>query len=218
MKSIFDLSWREIVGLSDEQVEVFVKTALINENIPIDIFSRKEVKPEEPKVEKCYDVSLGYSALISFDKIEDAIAVREFIAKKKGFIKDYAGCVNDKSFYVKRERSDIRIFDEVITTEEEIKRVRAINERIEKEGIDVAIKNKAYDIRRDVLKHVDDTKFDYSMSKEKLDLFIEYVELAEGNAEKAYHIFQKSVTITEITKELLVETYPQLKELIFKEN
>lgn len=218
MKSIYDLSWREIVELSDEQVEVFVKREFINENIPIDVLSRKEVEIEEPETKKCYDISLGYSSSISFDKIEDAIEVKELIAKKKGFVKDYAGSINDKSFYVKRKKADLRVFDEVFTTEEEIKRVRDINERIEKNAIGEAIKNKAYDIRRNVFKHVDDVKFDYSMSKEKLDLFIEYVELAEGNAEKAYSLFEKSVTITDITKELIVETYPQLKELIFKEN
>lgn len=218
MKSIFDLSWREIVGLSDKQVEVFVKRALINENIPIDVFSRKEVKLEEPVTKTCYDVSFGYSTLLSFDKIEDAVAFKEFVDKKKGFIREYAGNVNGKSFYVRKEHNDVRIFDEVVTTEEEIKRVKDVNSRIGEEVIDVSIKNKAHDIRRDVLKHVGDTKFDYYMSKEKLDLFIEYVELAEGNAEKAYSLFEKSVTITEITKELIVETYPQLKELIFKEN
>lgn len=218
MRSIYDLSWREIVGLSDEQVETFVKRELINENIPIDVFSRKEVKPEEPEIKKCYDVSLGYSTLLSFDKIEDAIAVKEFIAKKKGFVREYAGNINGKNFYVKRECNDLRMFDEAFTTEEEIKRVRDINERIEKDTIDVAIKNMACDIRIDVFKHVNDIKYDYSKSKEKIDLFIEYVELAEGKAEKAYSFFEKAVTITEITKELLAETYPQLKELIFKEN
>ena len=215
MKSIFDLSWREIVGLSDEQVEVFVKRALINENIPINVFSKKEIELVEPKTKPCYDLMIGYSTAISFEKIEDAVEVREFISKKGGFRIEYEGVVGDKSYYIKAKDCNLRISTEGFTTKEEIEKAREENEKIEKEYIPVNIKTRACDIRSSIFKHVNDIKFDYSKSKEKLDLFIEYVELAEGNAEKAYPLFEKSVTITEITKELFVETYPQLKELVF---
>lgn len=218
MKSIYDLNWREIVGLSDEQVEVFVKRALINENIPIDVFSKEEIELVKPKTKPCYDLIIGYSTIVSFEKLQDAIEVKEFIYKKGGFHRDYEGVVADESYYVKAKNSNLRVTTEELTTKEEIEKARIENEKIEKEYVPVNIKNAAYDTRRDIFKHVNDIKFDYSKSKEKLDLFIEYVELAEGNAEKAYSFFQKSVMITEITKELLVETYPQLKELIFKEN
>lgn len=217
MKKINELSDKEILALTDEQLDKMVKLEMAEKGIKI-LENPNQPKYEElpAKTEIGYNVS-GISYVISDKDTADKLSVALSEASKHMVNTNYVG--NDyKNKYVKRLENYVLENIGKVTTEhfydrktlESINTVIGNNKQLEEAYTqEVSEYNEAYDaasaIREEIYgkRNEVDNKY-YSLNKLKSS-YDNYLQLADGNAKTAMKFLKNAFVVSEEAEKFVVD-------------
>lgn len=214
MKTIKDLTRNKVVELSVEQLSFYLGCELVANGFPIDILDKKlrvEVpRPTAPKVEKIvYRIGNSFLAV---DNMEDAVKItnmlfeagvctleQRYIGMGSGF--DYMSYRSDTitsldvvpvRLYKKKDVSD---FD---------KEVDRYNDAIKVEnGKDESI-DAAKEVANNFWNYVSRVKDERAYNERLKELFSRYLEITEGDKDKAMQLIRMSYVFNEETESFLM--------------
>lgn len=219
MKRLAEMTSKEVYELKSEDVKKELQMRLIENGLPIDILDRKceELKLKEPETEEyAYEITpFG----IHFDSREKAKEVADLIRKNGGYetswdylnTKSYTqvhtregGCSNVEIRMVricdkgevdrikKENKSILEEYNKLKTSDEDVERANNI-----KDEIDLEIMGKA-------------NKYKNNMGL--YDIFKEYMDLVDGDKEKAIKLMEVSYTFNDETKDYILDRHEKGQE------
>lgn len=219
MKRLAEMTSEEVYELKSEDVKKELQMRLIENGLPIDILDRKceELKLKEPKEEEyAYEVApFG----IHFDSQEKAKEVANLIKKNGGYETsfDYLDTKFYRQVHTRREGySPIEIRMVRICDKEEADRIKKENKSILEEydklkTSDEDIK-KANDIRDEIDLEIMRRANKYKNNMKLYDIFKEYIDLVDGDKEKAIKLMEVSYSFNDETKEYILDRYEREQE------
>lgn len=219
MKRLSEMTSKEVYGLRSEDVKKELQMRLIENGLPIDILDRKceELKLKEPeKEEYAYEITpFG----IHFDSQEKAKEVADLIRKNGGYETSW-------------EYLDTKFYRQVHTRKEgdqpiEIRMVRICDkkeaQRIKKENESILEKynklktsdediEKANDIKNEIDLEITRKANWYRNNMRLYDIFEEYMDLVDGDKDKAIKLMEVSYTFNDETEKYILGRYEREQE------
>lgn len=219
MKRLSEMTSKEVYELKSEDVKKELQMRLVENGLPIDILDRKcvELKFKEPeKEEYAYEITpFG----IHFDSQEKAKEVADLIRKNGGYETswDYLDTKFYRQVHIRKEgHSPIEIRMARVCDKKEAQRIKKENEYILdeynklktsdenieeanniKDGIDLEIMRRAN-------KYRDNMKL--------YDIFKEYIDLVDGDKEKAIKLMEVSYSFNDETEKYILDRYGKEQE------
>lgn len=203
IERIYDLTDEQIVELSEEQILLYIDKELAIEKIPsIALSWEYEKEPEMAYPRQGRSAIVLKDLSIGFNNGEDAQNIVNMLIK--------AGVFKVERQYLKGSYDTVYIGGDLIScetenhivyTEEEIKMINKKNE--ENKVVDKKERNetidKAYNIRKKVWNFVYKVRSDYEYDNKLIQIFNRYIEIADGNKEKAIEFLQEAYKFGEST-------------------
>ena len=212
MKTIKDLTRNKVVELSEERLYFYLGCELVANGFPIDILDEKPkvapAKPTAPEVDKVV-YRIGNS-MLAVDNMDNALKITNMLF-------DAGACTIDQryignGFDYMNYRSDsttnldvvpVRLYKkkDVFNFDKEVGKyntaVREVDEKDER--IDDAKK-----VASDFWAYVSRIKNERAYNKRLKELFSRYLEITEGNKDKAMQLIRMSYAFNEETESFLM--------------
>ncbi len=214
MKTIKDLTRNEVVELSEERLSFYLGCELVANGFPIDILDKKprvEIpRPVAPEVDKTvYRIGNSFLAV---DNMEDAVKItnmlfeagactleQRYIGMGSGF--DYMSYISDT--IISLDVAPVKLYKkkDIFDFDKEIDRYNAAIkvENKEDERID-----DARQVANDFWAYVSRIKNERVYNERLKELFSRYLEITEGNRDKAMHLVRISYAFNEETESFLM--------------
>lgn len=205
IERIYDLPDEQIVELTEEQILLYVDKELAIEKIPsIALSWGYEKVPDVIYPREGRSVIILKDLLIGFNNIEDASKIVNMLVKANAFKVDrrYLEGTFD-AVYVGGNPVSPVIENNIIYTDEEVKMINERNKESEissKKNKNETV-NRAYDIRKKVLNFVNKTKEAYEYDNRLIEIFNRYIEIADGDKEKAMKFLKEAYEFGKLTDE-----------------
>ena len=214
MKTIKDLSRNEVVSLSEEQLHFYLGCELVANGFPIDILDKKprvEIpRPVAPEVDKTV-YRIGNSSL-AVDNMEDAVKITNMLFEAGTCTLDHIYIGMGSGFDYMNYRSDtitsldvasVKLYKkkDVFDFDKEVGRYNdAIKAEDKKdERIDDARK-----VADNFWAYVSNIKNERVYNEQLKELFSRYLEITEGNKDKAMQLIRMSYPFNEETESFLM--------------
>lgn len=216
LESIFSLSRKQVLSLTEEQIKYYITVELANNNLPIDILNKKanRIKTDLEPAGEVFRVGGIYTA-----DLESARIIKEMMIKGK--IVDLSGVYlqpSSWSSYVQYiedrvMRNNITIETINVYNKTEAENVKNKNEMIEKSGYDMKSIQRANGLKTDVFDYIAKLRKEKEDEDRLVNLFDEYVEIAKGDKEVAWNLFEKAnKNLTDSFIDRIREAYPELSD------
>lgn len=214
MKTIKDLTRNEVVELSEERLSFYLGCELVANGFPIDILDEKprvEIpRPVAPEVDKTvYRIGNSFLAV---DNMEDAVKItnmlfeagvctleQRYIGMGSGFdYMDYGSdviTILDVAPVKLYKKKDVFDFD---------KEVDRYNNAIKVENKEDERIDDARQVANDFWAYVSRIKNERAYNERLKELFSKYLEITEGNKDKAMQLIRMSYTFNEETESFLM--------------
>lgn len=206
MKRIYDLTPKEVLDLTDDQIKNYVNRELFEKDIPISILTLsvdEAIDPEAPKPE-CYFFKIGDLNIGVYDP-KDAMDICKKLAESKAFCVDtmyYDGSY--QSVYGKT-KSIVNLTPKqtALYTKEEIDRISAINKKATGGNDTRSKRSTALQIESDVYSYIEKIKQDCQYNEKLCNVFDEYLKIADDNKEMALKFLEQAYRFNEYTEEFI---------------
>lgn len=219
MKRLAEMTSKEVYELKSEDVKKELQMRLIENGLPIDILDRKceELKLKEPgKEEYAYEITpFG----IHFDSQEKAKEVVDLIRKNGGYETswDYLDTKFYRQVHTRKEDcSPIEIRMVRICDKKEVKKIKKENESILDEYNKLKTSDedieKANSIKDEIDLEIMRRANKYKNNMRLYDVFEEYVDLVDGDKEKAIKLMEVSYSFNDETEKYILDRYEKEQE------
>lgn len=219
MKRLAEMTSKEVYELKSEDVKKELQMRLIENGLPIDILDRKceELKFKEPgKEEYAYEITpFG----IHFDSQEKAKEVVDLIRKNGGYETswDYLDTKFYRQVHTRKEDcSPIEIRMVRICDKKEVKKIKKENESILDEYNKLKTSDedieKANSIKDEIDLEIMRRANKYKNNMKLYDVFEEYIDLVDGDKEKAIKIMEVSYSFNDETEKYILDRYEKEQE------
>lgn len=219
MKRLAEMTSKEVYELKNEDVKKELQMRLIENGLPIDILDRRceELKFKEPeKEEYAYEITpFG----IHFDSQEKAKEVADLIRGNGGYETswDYLDTKFYRQVHTRKEDcSPIEIRMVRICDKKEVKKIKKENESILDEYNKLKTSDedieKANNIKDEIDLEIMRRANKYKNNMKLYDVFEEYVDLVDGDKEKAIKLMEVSYSFNDETKEYILDRYEREQE------
>lgn len=214
MKTIKDLTRNEVVELSEEQLSFYLGCELVANGFPIDILDKKprvEIpRPATPEVDKIV-YRIGNSSL-AVDNMEDAVKITNMLFEAGACTLDQRYIGMGSGFDYMSYRSDtITSLDVAPVKLYKKKDIFDFDKEVDRYNAAVKVENKederiddARQVANDFWAYVSRIKNERVYNKRLKELFSKYLEITEGNKDKAMQLIRMSYTFNEETESFLM--------------
>ena len=214
MKTIKDLTRNEVVELSEERLSFYLGCELVANGFPIDILDKKprvEIpRPVVPEVDKTvYRIGNSFLAV---DNIEDAVKITNMLFEAGACTLEQRYIGMGSGFDYMSYRSDtITTLDVAPVKLYKKKDVFDFDKEVDRYNDAIKVENKE-DERIDAAKevvsnfwayvsHIEDER---AYNERLKELFSRYLEITEGNKDKAMQLIRMSYAFNEETESFLM--------------
>lgn len=219
MKRLAEMTSKEVYELKSEDVKKELQMRLIENGLPIDILDRKceELKFKEPgKEEYAYEITpFG----IHFDSQEKAKEVVDLIRENGGYETswDYLDTKFYRQVHTRKEDcSPIEIRMVRICDKKEVKKIKKENESILDEYNKLKTSDedieKANSIKDEIDLEIMRRANKYKNNMRLYDVFEEYVDLVDGDKEKAIKLMEVSYSFNDETEKYILDRHEKEQE------
>ena len=214
MKTIKDLTRNEVVGLSEERLSFYLGCELVANGFPIDILDKKprvEIpRPVAPEVDKTvYRIGNSFLAV---DNMEDAVKITNMLFEAGACTLEQRYIGMGSGFDYMSYRSDtITSLDVAPVKLYKKKDIFDFDKEIDKYNNAIKVENKederiddARQVANDFWAYVSRIKNERAYNERLKELFSRYLEITEGDKDKAMQLIRMSYAFNEETESSLM--------------
>lgn len=214
MKTIKDLTRNEVVELSEERLSFYLGCELVANGFPIDILDKKprvEIpRPVAPEVDKTV-YRIGNSSL-AVDNMEDAVKITNMLFEAGACTLEQRYIGMGSGFDYMSYRSDtITSLDVAPVKLYKKKDIFDFDKEVDRYNAAVKVENKederiddARQVANDFWAYVSRIKNERVYNERLKELFSRYLEITEGDKDKAMHLVRISYAFNEETESFLM--------------
>lgn len=214
MKTIKDLTRNEVVELSEERLSFYLGCELVANGFPIDILDKKprvEIpRPVAPEVDKTV-YRIGNSSLV-VDNMEDAVKITNMLFEAGACTLEQRYIGMGSGFDYMSYRSDtITSLDVAPVKLYKKKDIFDFDKEIDKYNNAIKVENKederiddARQVANDFWAYVSRIKNERAYNERLKELFSRYLEITEGDKDKAMQLIRMSYAFNEETESFLM--------------
>lgn len=214
MKTIKDLTRNEVVELSEERLSFYLGCELVANGFPIDILDKKprvEIpRPVAPEVDKTV-YRIGNSSL-AVDNMEDAVKITNMLFEAGACTLEQRYIGMGSGFDYMNYRSDaITTLDVAPVKLYKKKDIFDFDKEVDRYNNAIKVENKederiddARQVANDFWAYVSRIKNERVYNERLKELFFRYLEITEGNKDKAMHLVRISYAFNEETESFLM--------------
>lgn len=214
MKTIKDLTRNEVVELSEERLSFYLGCELVANGFPIDILDKKprvEIpRPVAPEVDKTvYRIGNSFLAV---DNMEDAVKITNMLFEAGACTLEQRYIGMGSGFdYMSYRRDTITSLDVAPVKLYKKKDIFDFDKEIDKYNNAIKVENKederiddARQVANDFWAYVSRIKNERAYNERLKELFSRYLEITEGDKDKAMQLIRMSYAFNEETESSLM--------------